>query len=137
MGQIWDILRSVSVHFCPPSQNVLKLILKSPRFVPFRTNLTQFACQIKQPCDRQTWSLCWDVRSRHKLGQICTKWNTSGTFYDRYQYILTLIYPIWCESAPLYGQMWYDCVSVRLLPDDCHHKRYLDHLLSVMSVDSQ
>ena len=30
MEHIWDILRSVS-----PSQNVLKLILKSPRFVPF------------------------------------------------------------------------------------------------------
>ena len=28
------------------SQNVLKLILKSTRFVPFETNLTQFECQI-------------------------------------------------------------------------------------------
>ena len=37
MGQIlmWDFLRSVSVHFGSPSQNVLKQILKSPRFVPF------------------------------------------------------------------------------------------------------
>ena len=42
MGQIWDFLRSVSVHFGSPSQNVLKLILKSHRFVPFGTNLTQF-----------------------------------------------------------------------------------------------
>ena len=30
MEQIWDFLRSVSVHFGSPSQNVLKLILKSP-----------------------------------------------------------------------------------------------------------
>ena len=46
MGQIWDFLRSVSVHFGSASQNVLKLILKSPRFVPFGTNLTQFGSQI-------------------------------------------------------------------------------------------
>ena len=36
MGQIWGFLRSVSVHFGSPSQNVLKLILKSPRFSHLR-----------------------------------------------------------------------------------------------------
>ena len=35
MGQIWDFLRSVSVYFGAPRQNILKLILKSPRLVPF------------------------------------------------------------------------------------------------------
>ena len=40
MGQIWDFLRSVSVHFGAVRQNVLKLVLKSPRFVPFGVNLT-------------------------------------------------------------------------------------------------
>ena len=40
MGQLWDFLRSVSVHFGAGRQNVLKLILKSPTFVPFGTNLT-------------------------------------------------------------------------------------------------
>ena len=40
--KIWDFLRL-------PSQNVLKLILKSPRFVPFGANLTQFGCQIWHP----------------------------------------------------------------------------------------
>ena len=30
MGQVWDFLRSVSVHFGSPIQNVLKLILKVP-----------------------------------------------------------------------------------------------------------
>ena len=40
-GQIWDFLRSVSVHFGAPRQNELKLILKSPRFAPFGTNLPQ------------------------------------------------------------------------------------------------
>ena len=34
------------VKFGSVSQNVLKLILKSPRFVPFGANLTQFGCQI-------------------------------------------------------------------------------------------
>ena len=46
IGQIWDFLRSVSIHFGSPSQNVLKLILKSPRFVSFGADLTQFGCQI-------------------------------------------------------------------------------------------
>ena len=32
------------------SQNVLKLILKSPRFVSFGTYLTQYGCQIWQAC---------------------------------------------------------------------------------------
>ena len=42
MGQILEFLRSVSLHFGSVSQNILKLILKSPRFVPFGANLTQF-----------------------------------------------------------------------------------------------
>ena len=32
----------VSIHFGTPSQNVLKLILKSHRYVPFGANLSQF-----------------------------------------------------------------------------------------------
>ena len=39
MGQIWDFLRSVSVHFGAVRQNVLILILKSPRFVASQTVL--------------------------------------------------------------------------------------------------
>ena len=52
MGQIWDFLKSVSVHFGSPrglfkisfstfwlGQNVLKLMLKTPRSVPFVANL--------------------------------------------------------------------------------------------------
>ena len=42
MGQIWDFLRSVSVHFGAMRQNALKLILKSHRFVQFESNLTHF-----------------------------------------------------------------------------------------------
>ena len=42
MGQILDFLRSVSVHFGSGSRNVLKLVLKSPKFVPFGTNLAKF-----------------------------------------------------------------------------------------------
>ena len=41
MGQIWDFLRSDSVHFGAGRQNILKLILKSPRFVPFGANTSQ------------------------------------------------------------------------------------------------
>ena len=44
MEQIWDFLRSVASH------NVLKLILKSSRFVPFGANLTLFEYQIWHPC---------------------------------------------------------------------------------------
>ena len=42
MGQIWDFLRSVSVHFGSPIQNVLKLIFKIPRLISFGANLTNF-----------------------------------------------------------------------------------------------
>ena len=37
--QIWDFLRSVSVRFGA-------LILKSPRFIPFGVNLTQFGTNL-------------------------------------------------------------------------------------------
>ena len=49
MGQIWGFLRSVSVYFGSASQNLLKLILISPRFVLFGANLSQFGCQIWHP----------------------------------------------------------------------------------------
>ena len=64
LGQIgpkWDksgtFLRSVSVHFDSASQNILKLILKSPRFVPFagNLNLTQFGCPIRHPWNCLLW----------------------------------------------------------------------------------
>ena len=89
MGQIWDFLRSVSVHFGSPSQNVLKLILKSPRFVLFGAYMTQFGCLI--------WHIWWEenpsrilwrhqvlsceknwhfVNARHKLC-VCFDWRAS------------------------------------------------------------
>ena len=46
MGQIWEFLRSVYVHFGAGRQEVLKLILKIPRFVTLGANLTQFEFQI-------------------------------------------------------------------------------------------
>ena len=36
------LFKIISVHFGSVSQNVLKLILKSPGFVPFVANLTHF-----------------------------------------------------------------------------------------------
>ena len=42
MGQIWGFFRSVSVHFGSASQNVLKLIWKSPRFVKILGNQIKF-----------------------------------------------------------------------------------------------
>ena len=39
----FQIRFQVSVHFGSPSQNVLKLILKSPRFVPIWANLILFS----------------------------------------------------------------------------------------------
>ena len=46
-GKIWEFLRSVSDHFGSLSQNVLKLTLKSPRFVPVGGNLSKFGCNAK------------------------------------------------------------------------------------------
>ena len=42
MGQIWDFLRSVSLYFGSPSQNVMKTDLDSLRCVPFGASLTTF-----------------------------------------------------------------------------------------------
>ena len=42
MGQILDFLRSVSEHFGAVRQNVLKLILKSPRFDLFVAEMANF-----------------------------------------------------------------------------------------------
>ena len=44
--QIWDFLRSVSVHYGAPRQNVQKLILKIPDLsVPFGANQTIFGAK--------------------------------------------------------------------------------------------
>ena len=64
IGKIWDFLRSVSIHFGSASQNVQKLILKSPRFVSFGPNLTQLWSQIWHPCCEMT--------------QLCFVWVTSS-----------------------------------------------------------
>ena len=61
VGQIWDFLRSVSVHIGAPRQNVLKLILKSPRFVPFGANLTQFEATLTPPGHYAWAEVFWDV----------------------------------------------------------------------------
>ena len=66
--------------FCSPIQNILKLILKSPRFVTFGANLTQFGCQIRQP-----WLTPGGAMSR------VTDWSQmgkSGDFLDHIPYIL-------------------------------------------------
>ena len=52
MRQILDFSRSDSVHFGSPSQNVLKLILKSPRSVPFGANLTHLGSILYSPAYR-------------------------------------------------------------------------------------
>ena len=62
MRQIWRFLRSVSVNFGSASQNVLKLILKTPRFVPFLANLTKYGCQIWDPCWKIT-GFCFQTSS--------------------------------------------------------------------------
>jgi len=62
MGLILDSLRSVSVHFGLPSQNVLKLILKSPRFVLFVANLTHFGAKLKSPATNSAFT---------NVGHVC------------------------------------------------------------------
>ena len=48
IGQIWDILRSILVHLSSARKNVPKLILKSPRFVPFGVNLIQHSQNVRK-----------------------------------------------------------------------------------------
>ena len=67
MGQIWDFLRSVSVHFGSLSQNVLKLILKSPRFFLFEANLAQYQAAMAWLTERADYFLdtkCTEIISK-------------------------------------------------------------------------
>ena len=49
-SQICPIWGQSDPIWMPKSKNVLKLILKSLRFIPFRANRTQFGCRIWPPC---------------------------------------------------------------------------------------
>ena len=54
IGTKWDKSGTFQDQSQICNQNVLKLMLKSPRFIPFGANLTQFGCPI--------WHHCWRVR---------------------------------------------------------------------------
>ena len=82
MGQIWNLniwIRTVSVHFDSASQNVLKLILKGPIFVPFGANHNLFGCQIWH-----SWSplYLWyrNVIFGPKLCESGPEWDKSENF---------------------------------------------------------
>ena len=80
---MWDFLRSVSVHFGVPRPNVLKLILKSPRFVPFGGQSDPILGQRKHPSQIYTET---DIENSH----IC---------------------PIWGQFDPIWSQKLHPWVS--------------------------
>ena len=101
MGQIWDFSRSVSVYFGSASQNVLKLIFKSPRFVPFGANLTYLEPTL-------TWWL-WDMelrlvnknsRVRKEAFQIDDRHAVAGCQID------TFFRPDWHKIKQLVGYVY-------------------------------
>ena len=71
MGQIWEFLRSVSVHFGAGRQNVLKLNFKNLN--------AKFDIHVLSPETR-------DVRVGAKLGLIGPKGDKTGIFFDQFQY---------------------------------------------------
>ena len=86
MGQIWDFLRPVSVHFGLPTQNVLKLIFKSPRCVPFGSqsdpiwmpNITSLnrcrSCTpsfFLSPCSNRVFCFLLDVLMTYFMLSVC------------------------------------------------------------------
>ena len=68
----FQIRFQVSVHFGSPSQNVLKLILKSATFVPFQTNLTQFGVNPDIPALYITADSCY-VMVDIKCGAVAAR----------------------------------------------------------------
>ena len=60
----------------------IKLILKSPRYVPFGATLTKLEAKSETPVINTV------TRSGPKVGQIGPKWDKSGKFSDQIQYIL-------------------------------------------------
>ena len=92
MGQIWDFLRSVSVHFGAPRQNVLKVIFKSLIFVPFGANLTHFGSKSGRPVDLSNSAVwlnlpdsqychidCYLDKFGSKSGQFREFWNVCNS----------------------------------------------------------
>ena len=76
----------------------LRLILKSPRFVSFEANLTQFGWHIWHPWHLHDFKLRYQIRTempyRHQMGQIWDFWTQAFTtfmvsvFKSNRQYIL-------------------------------------------------
>ena len=72
IGSDWPQRRQILDFW---SQNVLKLTLKSPRFVPFGANLTQIGQQIRHPW----WQLMRDqTRAVTVRTQIAPDWTKMG-----------------------------------------------------------
>ena len=91
MGKIWDFLRSGSLHF-GPCQNVLKLILKSPRFVQFGANLTQFGANL----DITVYAACSLSALRHSTNDVislftCRRAKSLSLFYSSNSYYPSVV----------------------------------------------
>ena len=94
VGPNWDkfenLKRSVSVHFGSVIQNVLKLILKSPRFVSFGANLTPFRCQkLNTPATKTGITSGGKYRSNQSLGYRRDRQSSCHTYqYFNYCFII-------------------------------------------------
>ena len=71
MGQIWDFLRLVSVHFGAPAPKCTETDLKKSHICPIWGNLTQFGSHIWHPWQ---WVLCKEkVGQNHQRGSWTTQ----------------------------------------------------------------
>ena len=121
VGQIchkWDqsgiFQIKISVHFGSARQNVLKLILKSPRFVPLWSNLTQFG--------RQIWL---SVTKIHHFSPGRLR-NHFCHVYFRLPDVIGVLRGLPLPSADLHSLLWRHgrlSVYTRLRPPDDHRGR--------------
>ena len=82
IGPTWHRSGTFKISF---SQNLLKLILKNPRFVPFGVNLIQFGCKIWHPCTTRFAIPSGDIKaSLSSIDHLLKQQSTStGIFWPQ------------------------------------------------------
>ena len=98
-------------------QNVLNLIWKNPRFVPFGANLTQFGCEIWHPCS-----------TRKDVSYVCGKINVIFSLwrnlvsYDDKQLLYYVPYDTFLTKILWHEIRWSDAPRYIVLINELFNK---------------
>ena len=136
MGQTWDFLRPVSVHFGAARQNVLELILKSPRFVQFGPNMTQFGESLtsQRPLLKSAVFLCvneWLSTAIVEV-EVAQYWSRGSQMSWTTGRLLCTQARIWNQAAESSCKIESECpfniqyTTIYLLPSQTRHEEWRD-----------